>query len=254
MSSRDRILQRLRTALARKELAFPALNPAPPDAENYPAVTTFVGDQLALAERFGSELEKLSGSYQIAETVSAARLMCINQLTDWLEEEERNQKGLALQTGQNRHILCWSPEALALDGLVEALEVLDLALISPPELNTEESRDAVRHVRCGLTSVTAACATTGTMILASSTPGSSRSASLLPYRHLALIPFSRLYPTLERWLAEERQAGRLIPLMGSNANLTFISGPSKSADIEGNLTLGVHGPKIVHALLFNDFD
>jgi hypothetical protein len=83
-------------------------------------------------------------------------------------------------------------------------------------------------------------------------PGTSRSASLLPFRHIALIPFSSLYRNFEEWLAERREAGTLIDTIRNRSNLTMISGPSKSADIEMNLTLGVHGPKFVHAILFDD--
>jgi L-lactate utilization protein LutC len=97
--------------------------------------------------------------------------------------------------------------------------------------------------------VEAAFASTGSMLMIAD-EGASRAASLLPFRHIALIPFSRLYPTLEAWLAAQRAAGDLADRLRSRANWTLITGPSKSADIESNLTLGVHGPKFVHAILF----
>jgi hypothetical protein len=75
---------------------------------------------------------------------------------------------------------------------------------------------------------------------------------LLPFRHVALIPFSRIYRNFEEWLAEQRELGTLVDTFRNRANLTLISGPSKSADIEMNMTLGVHGPKFVHAILFDD--
>ncbi|MEM7133747.1 MAG: lactate utilization protein [Chloroflexota bacterium] len=254
MSSRDAILNRIRGALAQDTLPFPSRTPSPLDGKSRSPVTTLVGDQNALAIRFGKELEKLSGSYEIGSSLTAARLMCISRIRSWIEEDEKRQKGLMLETGQKNHILCWKPEALGIDGLLEALEVLDLVLVSPEELRSEESRQAVRFIRYGLTSVTAACASTGTMVMASSTVGTSRSASLLPYHHVALIPFSRLYPSFETWLAEMRQQGKLVQQMRQNANISFISGPSKSADIEGKLTLGVHGPRHVHAILFDDIE
>jgi L-lactate utilization protein LutC len=83
-------------------------------------------------------------------------------------------------------------------------------------------------------------------------PGVNRAASLLPFRHIALIPFSKIYPTMEHWLAEQREDGRLVDTYRSRANVSLITGPSKSADIEMALTLGVHGPKFVHAILFDD--
>jgi L-lactate dehydrogenase complex protein LldG len=123
--------------------------------------------------------------------------------------------------------------------------------VAAAALDTPEERDEVRFIRYGLTGVEAAAAATGSMIMLAG-PRTSRAASLLPLRHIALIPFSRLYPTMEDWLAARRAAGQLDRLLRESANLTLITGPSKSADIEFHLTLGVHGPQVVHAILFED--
>ncbi|MCB0085490.1 MAG: LUD domain-containing protein, partial [Caldilineaceae bacterium] len=147
----------------------------------------------------------------------------------------------------------WAPEQLPVPALQEALTDLNFRLITPTDLSTTEARNQVRYIRFGLTGVEAAFAGTGSLLVASG-PQSSRVASLLPMRHLALIPFSRLYPSLEAWAYERRAAGKLVDLYRSRANLSLISGPSKSADIEMNLTLGVHGPKYVHAILFGSVE
>ncbi len=128
---------------------------------------------------------------------------------------------------------------------------MNLLLVAPESLDNDAEREAIRFIRYGVTGVDAAFASTGSMLMISG-PGKSRAASLLPYYHIGLIPFSRLYPTVEAWLAEQREAETLLEALRDQANVTMITGPSKSADIEMNLTLGVHGPKFVHAILFDD--
>jgi L-lactate dehydrogenase complex protein LldG len=201
--------------------------------------------------RFGAELARLYGTYDILDSAVEARLALVNRLTDWVAEEEAARKGPALETGQERMVLAWAPDRLPVDGIAETLEDVGWQLIVPTSLASTESRDAVRFVRFGLTGVDAAFAATGSMLVASG-KGQSRMASLLPLRHIALIPFSRLYRNFEEWLAERRETGNLPELLRERAAWHMISGPSKSADIEMNLTLGVHGPKFVHAILFAD--
>lgn len=75
-----------------------------------------------------------------------------------------------------------------------------------------------------------------------------RSVSLLPAVLFAVIPASSLVTRLGEVLTEFDRAGReRLP-----AGIHFISGPSRSADIENDLTIGVHGPGIVHAVLVDD--
>ena len=94
----------------------------------------------------------------------------------------------------------------------------------------------------GLSGVDGALAETGTVIVASG-PGKSRLATLLPPVHLALVPVSSLYTDLFAWTAA--RDGDL------PANLTLVSGPSKTADIEQTLAVGVHGPKRMIAVLYD---
>jgi L-lactate dehydrogenase complex protein LldG len=250
-SAREAILSKLRASLARPDLRFPPANPPMLTSETRMAVTRADGGLEELAERFGAEISALHGTYEIADTATEARLAMINRIMTWMEQDSADRKGAVVTTGQERSILAWSAPNLPIDHIDTALGDLGLTLVSPTDLRTPESRDKVRHIRCGITGVEAAFAATGSMLMLAG-PGTNRSASLLPFRHIALIPFSRLYRNFEEWLAEKREAGTLVDILRQRANITLVSGPSKSADIEMALTLGVHGPKFVHAILFDD--
>lgn len=93
-----------------------------------------------------------------------------------------------------------------------------------------------------------AAAYTGSMVVMSS-PDKGRSVSLLPTVLIAIIPVERLKTRLGEILVNFDQDGRAkLP-----AGIHFISGPSRSADIENDLTIGVHGPGIVYALIVDQF-
>jgi L-lactate dehydrogenase complex protein LldG len=251
MSARDEILNRIRVILARPDLPFPPQDAPALEPDERLVVTHAEGSPQELAQRFGAELEQLYGSFEILDSAVEARLALINRLTDWAADEEAARKGPRLETGQEKTVLSWAADELPVDGIAETLTDVGWKLVAPRDLSTAESRDAVRFIRFGLTGVEAAFAATGSLLVVSG-PGRSRSASLLPFRHIALVPFSRIYPTIEAWLAERRAAGDLPALLQQRAAWNMISGPSKSADIELNLTLGVHGPKFIHVILFND--
>ena len=95
----------------------------------------------------------------------------------------------------------------------------------------------------GLSGVSAALAETGSLVVESGN-GKSRLATLLPPIHVALVPESRLTTDLFTWSAQREG--------GIATNVTVISGPSKTADIEFTLTLGAHGPKRLIAILYRD--
>jgi len=250
MSARDEILTGLRKTLEQPSLRFPPADTSPLDLDRM-TVTEAFGGPYELAYRFGQELVALHGSYEIVESTAEARLSLLNRIGAWIEAEEAAQKGAVIKTGQERSILAWDPEFLPVDGLAVALEDMHLLLVNPDNLDSEQAREDIRFIRYGVTGIDAAFASTGSMLMISG-PGKSRVASLLPFYHVALIPFSRLYPTVESWLAKQRDEGTLIEAMSEQANISMITGPSKSADIEMNLTLGVHGPKFLHAILFDD--
>lgn len=89
-----------------------------------------------------------------------------------------------------------------------------------------------------------AAAYTGSLaVLSSKTKG--RSVSLLPTVLMALLPVDRLVTRLGEILTPLGEGGReQMP-----AGIHFISGPSRSADIENDLTIGVHGPGVVYVIL-----
>ena len=83
-------------------------------------------------------------------------------------------------------------------------------------------------------------ADTGSVVLAAS-PEEPRARHLLPLRHVSLLPESRILPGLAELFAEVRND---LP-----SALVIVTGPSRSADIEQRLIVGVHGPAEVHVVL-----
>jgi L-lactate dehydrogenase complex protein LldG len=83
-------------------------------------------------------------------------------------------------------------------------------------------------------------ADTGSVVLASS-PEEPRARSLLPEVHVSLLRVERILPGLAELFAA---VGEALP-----SALAIVTGPSRSADIEQLLTIGVHGPGEVHVVL-----
>jgi L-lactate dehydrogenase complex protein LldG len=96
-----------------------------------------------------------------------------------------------------------------------------------------------------LTPVFAAVAETGSLALVSG-PQAPTTLNFLPETHLALVDARQIVGTFEEVWARLRQAH------GDGAmprTLNYITGPSRSADIEQTLQMGAHGPRRLHILL-----
>ncbi len=92
----------------------------------------------------------------------------------------------------------------------------------------------------GVSRASFALANTGSVVLAAS-PDEPRAASLLPDVHVTLVAEDVILPGLEELFAA---VGDDLP-----SSLAIVTGPSRSADIEQLLTVGVHGPGEVHVVI-----
>jgi L-lactate utilization protein LutC len=212
------------------------------------AVTHAEGDRRSLAKRFGAQLEAVSGSYEILEDAAEASERLVQLVRDWSAEDGGDA---GADTAPATAVLSWASRALPIENLGDRLKESGIPLFVPEDLRDESARARAARATIGLTGAEAAFASTGSIVVASGR-GKSRAASLLPLHHLVLVPMSRIHPTFEAWLHTLRRDNALGSFLRVSGQIVFITGPSKSADIELNLTLGVHGPRALHALIFDD--
>lgn len=143
-------------------------------------------------------------------------------------------------------LLAWQDGEIPLEGVGEALaaagiERLDVSIPADPEQRRLRLAE-LGQASVGLTGALAALADSGTLVLLSG-PARPRLASLLPPVHIAVVAKSTIFATMSDLFADQPAAAREF------SNLVFITGPSRSADIEQTLTLGVHGPRSVYVVL-----
>ena len=143
---------------------------------------------------------------------------------------------------QCRSFMAW--EDLPASGVASALTAAGLTRVKgevPVETRIEHQL-GYRDLDLGVTGAAAGLAESGSVVL-EHRPGRPRMASLVPEVHVALLDLTLMERTLVHW------AHKFPESVADTANLVVVTGPSRTGDIEQQLTLGVHGPKHVHIVL-----
>jgi L-lactate dehydrogenase complex protein LldG len=187
-------------------------------------------------ERFRREFERVGGRFhRVATGAEVAAVV-----------------GQVAREGRARRVVTWHPVALGVDltaGLAaEALDVEVMPEGVPGDADTRHRlRERIAAAELGLTGADVVIAETGTLVLVSGA-GRPRSTALLPPCHLAVFDRTALVESLAQMgvILEAWHAGSLPT--GRGTAIHFITGPSRTADIELTLTRGVHGPGDVHAI------
>jgi len=153
-----------------------------------------------------------------------------------------------LQTHGITTVIAWSGRFVSEYGLSDLSRRYGVELLpwnsEEPETNR---KDAAFSMTCGITGADYAIAETGSLVVVAS-PSQGRSVSLLGEIHIAIVEASRILPDLYDL------PGQLATDFPERppSNVTVIAGPSKTADIELQIVIGVHGPRHVYAVLVEE--
>jgi L-lactate dehydrogenase complex protein LldG len=200
------------------------------DRENTPGFdlrTRVEETHVDLTEQFQSEMIRIGGRFHHATNEES---VCgyIEQVTE--------AEGA-------RTVICSNRRVADEFGMANRLAAKGIAFIVEPSQSDIVTNAARADI--GVTGVDYALAETGSLVLVAR-PGQPRSVSLLPPVHIALIrpeQIIRGFDELFELLRDDFEA------TGVKSAVTFITGPSRTADIELTLVVGVHGPQQLHAVL-----
>ena len=133
-------------------------------------------------------------------------------------------------------------QRLAISDNPEVERLLNLTDLEIEELGVAPNAHDIFHFDVGITTAQAAIAETGTLVLDSASER-HRLVSLVPPVHIALVNASTICQTVGEALTLLRKEKEISPAV------TFITGPSRTADIELTLTVGVHGPQELYVIV-----
>lgn len=225
-TAQEEILARIKSALKRDDhppsLQIKETFPQPPGER----------DEQELAKQFEFELTRIGGRFHIARAA--------DEVFDYIEN--------LVSIKQTKTVVGWNSPVISETGLSERLESSGVEFI--PNDSKWSEAEFINHsinAGMGITGVDYALADTGTLVLISGA-GRARSASLLPPVHVAILKPEQIIAGLDE----------LIPRLTASAGrelasaVTFITGPSRTADIELTLVVGVHGPQELHVVLLDN--
>jgi L-lactate dehydrogenase complex protein LldG len=169
-------------------------------------------------DTFLNEVKKLSGVGQKLASVE------IDVTLQTLVAEQNISKATVWETPHLRQL-----------GVTEILNSLGVNLISP-----DAGKQEMALCDLGITEADFLLPETGTLVLRSSAQ-KPRAVSLLPRIHLAIVRPEMLRGDMHQVFVEAKDHHYLV----------FITGPSRTADIELTVTLGVHGPKSLYVWMIH---
>jgi L-lactate utilization protein LutC len=161
-----------------------------------------------LIQRFSHELISLGGEFTLCESGELGKII----------SERLKQLGV-------KSILSWDEDELPVD-VIKDLKSNGIYIIYEPDPD----------VMAGLSGAELAIADTGTVIVPLE-KGKPHFVSLLPEYHIVILRADDIVENIYQALSN--------PNLKQVSMTTLISGPSRTADIEMTLTIGVHGPKLV---------
>jgi L-lactate dehydrogenase complex protein LldG len=180
--------------------------------------------QMSLAERFKAEFESNGGRCMLAASVTDASA----HLREVLDELEP------------KNIVTWDKSEFSdwrIDWLWSNRGATEFSAKEDTEEERATLRDIVRTADVGVTTASFAAANTATLTLISN-GNCNRSVSLLPTVHIVILRESQVNPSIGISLESLNKSA-------TPSSVHYISGPSRSSDIENDLTIGVHGPVAV---------
>jgi L-lactate dehydrogenase complex protein LldG len=216
VSARERMLARIRERQGK---------PAAPDAQELASVRGYLA-QHPRSPAPRDEWEPLKRFRERALSLAST----VDEAASFADAPQRVAAYLRERALPMRAV-CWR-ELVELDWMGSGIEV--------------ESRGARGDDLVGITGACCAVAETGTLVVLSG-PETPPSVSLLPETHIALVRCSSVLRNMEDAWAWIRSREETLPRA-----VSFISGPSRTADIEQTVTLGAHGPYRVHIVLIAD--
>jgi L-lactate dehydrogenase complex protein LldG len=179
-------------------------------------------------ERFIAEFEGVGGRVARVDSVEEAG----GVLRSLVEE-------LTVDPDEGGSVLTWARsefDGWGIDWLWNEKKAIEV--IAANEIDLRSSLT----VPIGVTTVDFAVANTGTLIVTVS-PARARSVSLIPTTHIALVREEQIVD----------RSGEAFASIGAGESMPSafycITGPSRSADIENDLTIGVHGPAALYVIL-----
>jgi L-lactate dehydrogenase complex protein LldG len=160
--------------------------------------------------RFLGEIKKLSG---VGQKLAPSD---IDSTLKTLVAEQNIHKATVWNTAHLKQLV-----------IADNLQSLGVELVSP-----NADKHEIAQCDLGITEADYLLPETGTLVLRSSSE-KPRAVSLAPRVHLAIVRPEMLRADMHQVFTEAKDSNYLV----------FITGPSRTADIELTVTLGVHGPK-----------
>lgn len=130
-------------------------------------------------------------------------------------------------------------------------EPVDADIPSLVEVARKQMRQAFVEADMGVSGANIAIADTGTIVIVSN-EGNARLVTSLPEIHVALVGYEKLVPSIDEAAAIIKLLSRSGTGQRMTSYISFITGPSRTSDIEKTLTLGAHGPRELHIIFVDN--